>query len=321
MPDNNYGSGPYGGGSLVEPTTITPDPGMDPSAPQPDPTVHLVDRQYISQFAQDTVGINVYVTGTLQDPDSQIVNVAMSDINGNVVFFQPAVWVSTGNYQLTFTSEQTSLPGFYTLTWSFSINAQPQAIDTFIEIGATNPAYDNLPTQMQQLVEQTWIRFADMFDSPQGGPHLQTFFQANFSRGRLAQLLQLALNSVNLAGQPYTNWSTTNFPMAVWGGLLEKALYIEVLKHLIRSYIEQPMPNGITVARMDRRDYTDRWQTMLNLEMADYKGMIDNFRISQMFLSRPRVLVSGGAFGNWGPTRLPGAAAARGVSRIWGAYF
>ena len=50
-------------------------------------------------------------------------------------------------------------------------------------------------------------------------------------------------------------------------------------------------------------------------------NMLSDFKIQMMFLSRPRVLVSGGAYGNWGPTRLPGSAAARGINRVWAAYY
>jgi hypothetical protein len=168
---------------------------------------------------------------------------------------------------------------------------------------------------MKQIVTNVWIRFEDTFDSPQGGPHLQVYFQTQMSRGRLAQLLRLALGFLNTMAQPYSSFSADpqrgEFPYAQWGPLLEQALYVETLKHLIRSYTEQPMPNGITVARMDRRDYTDRWRAVLDDEMQWFKQQLDVFKISMMGLGRPRVLVSGGVYGSYGPTRLPGSAAAR----------
>ena len=65
-----------------------------------------------------------------------------------------------------------------------------------------------LDAGMKCIVESVWVRFADMFDSPQGGPHLQVFFQTAFSRGRLAQLLQIALGKINLTMQPAFSFTT-----------------------------------------------------------------------------------------------------------------
>lgn len=306
-------------------TTEGIDYGLDASAPQPDPTQHLVDRYYMSQFDTSTVGITIFVAGVAADPDGSSVTVTMYDINENVVFTESATRTGVGAYQFVFTTAQSDTPGFYTLAWDFAINSIAQELQTYIQIGATNPAYDALDGGMKLIVESVWVRFADMFDSPQGGPHLQVFFQTAFSRGRLAQLLQIALNKINLTMQPNMSFtldaSGGEFPYQDWGGLLEQGLYIETIRHLIRSYAEQPLPNGVTVSRMDRRDYMDRWQSVYDMEYADYMNMLSDFKIQMMFLSRPRVLVSGGAYGNWGPTRLPGSAAARGINRVWAAFY
>ncbi len=298
--------------------------GLDPSAPQPDPTAHLVDRYYLSQFGTDTVGIQINIAGAPGDPDTNTVTVTMYNILEATVFTEAATRVGVGTYQITFTSAQSAVPGFYTLAWDFTISSVPQEMQTYLQVGAGNPAYDALDIGMKGIVESVWIRFADMFDSPQGGPHLQVYFQTAFSRGRLAQLLQIALNKINLTMQPnmgFTLAAGSEFPYDYWGGLLEQGLYIETIRHLIRSYVEQPMPQGVTVSRNDRRDFTDRWQNVYDMENADYMNMLSDFKIQAMFLSRPRVLVSGGAYGNWGPTRLPGSAAARGINRVWAAYY
>jgi hypothetical protein len=318
----NYGTPAFRAG--LAGTEAGVDYGLDASAPQPDPTQHLVDRYYMAQFDTSTVGITIFVAGAQGDPDGNSVTVTMYDALENVVFSEAALRASLGNYQFTFTTAQSDTPGFYTLAWDFAIASVPQELQTYIQIGATNPAYDALDAGMKGIVESVWIRFADMFDSPQGGPHLQVFFQTAFSRGRIAQLLQIALNKINLTMQPAFSFTTdagSQFPYQDWGGLLEQGLYIETIRHLIRSYVEQPNPTGVTVSRMDRRDFSDRWTSVYEMEYADYMNMLSDFKIQMMFLSRPRVLVSGGAYGNWGPTRLPGSAAARGINRVWAAYY
>ena len=281
-----------------------------------DPTQHLRDFQYCSQFALDINGIQIYVGGALTDPDSNLVLVTMADQNNSIIFAnQTAVRKSAGVYQIQFTGEQTSIPNFYVLTWSFNLSTSPETTETYIQVGAKNPAYDNLQPAMQDIVQSVYNRFADMFDSPQGGPHLQIFFQTNFSLGRIAQLLKIALGFLNTMAQPYANYQLEDpgeFPYQLWGPLLEEALYIECIKHLIRSYVEQPMPQGLTIARQDRRDYMDRWTNVLNIEMEMFKPQLETFKISHMGLSRPRVLLSGGVFGNISPVRFAGSAAARG---------
>jgi hypothetical protein len=69
--------------------------------------------------------------------------------------------------------------------------------------------------------------------------------------------------------------------------------------------------DGVTVARQDRRDYMQRWREVLQMETEDATNALEVFKIAHMGLGRPKVLVSGGAYGNYGPTRLPHSAAAR----------
>jgi hypothetical protein len=54
-----------------------------------------------------------------------------------------------------------------------------------------------------------------------------------------------------------------------------------------------------------------RWGEILRDEQEDLKDALEIYKIAAMGLGRPSVLISGGAFGNWGPTRLPGSAVAR----------
>jgi hypothetical protein len=282
-----------------------------------DPTVHLREYQYISQFSTDSVcGLNIFIAGVQGDPDSMAVTVTMTNVLGTAIFTnQSATRVATGQYQVILTSAQTATPGYYSLTWAFNIATVAQSTTTYIQVGAENPDYDTLPGPMQDIIQMTWGRFADTFDSPGGGPHLQTYFQTNFSMGRLAQLLNLAIGRLNIVAQPqqtYTLTTTGAFPYAQWGPLLEKALYVETLKHLIRSYTEQPNIDGVTVTMAERRDYTDRWTNVLQSEEADLRSMLDVFKIASMGLGRSKVLVAGGAYGRQGVSRMPGQAAARG---------
>lgn len=278
----------------------------------------LGERTYASQYGQPTVGFIVHQGGVPADADGNNVTARMETLDGVTVIFDRAVdHPATGTYETTLLSSETAAPGLYKVTWSYALDGTPQEFVTLLEVGESSPAYDRLDDGMKAVVESAWMRFADLFDSPEGGPHLQVYFQSRFGRGRMAQLLGVALGRLNTVAQPHTTYSLVGppegkqFPIAQWGGLLDQALYIEAIKHLIRSYVEQPEAVGVNVARLDRRDYMSRWQTILEMEREDFASQMEVFKMAHMGLGRGRVLVSGGVYGTYGPTRLSHSAAAR----------
>lgn len=279
----------------------------------------LVDRRYVSRYAIEPIGLTISVGGTPTNADASVqVTMETTDEPPVTVFTRAADNPDIGVYEVTLSSVETSNPGFYTVTWSYVLGSVAQVYVGNLEIGEPSPAYDNLDEGFKAIIESAYMRFADLFDSPYGGPHLQVYFQSRFGRGRMAQLLGVAINRLNTISQPRMTYSldTTNnpFPFAQWGGLAEHALYVETIKHLIRSYTEQPEAMNVAVARHDRRDYMSRWQSVLSMEEADLRAELETFKIAHMGLSHPRVLVSGGVFGKYGPTRLPGTPA---QPRFW----
>jgi hypothetical protein len=162
-----------------------------------------------------------------------------------------------------------------------------------------------------------------------GGPNLLSWYQSHFGRGRVAQLLIQAIQHLNVSGQP-VNWYTATghnsdgtpgsaFPLRGWEGLVNSALTIEVTKHLMRAYVEDPDIQGNVQARMNRRDYLDRWERMLDIEERQFKREFDTFKIRQMFTATPRVLVAGGAYANFSPVRMVGSVVAR--PQFWWRFY
>lgn len=277
------------------------------------------DRQYIPQYAQDFLSFAVSSGGALVDPDSNTVMVTCTNTDTEqVIFSRAAVRAGAGQYQVNLTTPETSVPGNYTARAQYTIGGAPEAYEGLFQIGKAAPPYDALTAEMKSIVESVCARFGDLFDSPLGGPNLETYFQSKFDRGRIAQLMRMAVGRLNTVSQPFQTYSIDGdgggvFPVAQWGALLERATYVEVIKHLRRSYVEQPQFMGGEVTRLDRRDYLDRWGEILQDEEEDLKGQLESFKISNMGLGRPSVLVSGGVYGRWAPTRLVGSAAARGI--------
>lgn len=273
------------------------------------------DREYIAQFESATLGIVVNVSGIPQDADGNAVTATLYNQDASAsVFTRSADHPETGSYSVTLSSEDTITPGSYTLTFSYSIDTQPQTYVLYVYIGAADPAYNALAEPYRDIIESVNERFADTFDSTGGGVNLLMKFQSHFGRGRMARLLKIALNRINMLSQPvqtYTVDGSSMFPVAQWGGLLEFALYVEVLKHLMRSYTEQPeVLLGGNVSRFDRRDYVQRWQTILEIEQQDLERMLETYKIQFMF-GPPRVLVAGGLFGALVPNTVTGSMEGR----------
>jgi hypothetical protein len=288
-------------------------------------TPPVADRQFVSQFSSDEIlGLSLNVAGVPTDPEDNAVTAVMTnDDTGTVALDLPATRASIGRYQVTLDGSSTDVPGYYTLTFYYRLNDVDERYDIYVEIGSGVQEYDALG-EFRDVVDNVRVRFADLFDSPQGGPHIVTYYQTHFTLARYAQLLRVALGTVNTQSQPIMTYTLDGvngekFPLRQWGALLEKALYIEVIRHLRRSYVEQPALVGGEVTRHDRRDYLDRWGMILDEELPAFQKQLEAFKIVHMMSGSPRVLVSGGAYGVYGPTRLPISAAAR--PRYFGRWY
>jgi hypothetical protein len=278
----------------------------------------LVDRRYISRYAQPGFGLKVYRAGALVDADAVPTVSLLAEGETVPLWTRDAERVEQGSYGITLASTDTAQQMQGTLLWNYVLDAIPQIYGTDLEVGPSAPAYDALSPVWQDIIESVWVKFADLFDSPYGGPNLQVYVQTHFGRNRLAQLLNSALQRLNTASSPHASHDLggISFPFKEWGGLLEDALYLEVVKHLIRSYVEQPeVITGTTFTRTDRRDYMQRWREMYDLETGVFEADLKKYRMANLGLGHFSVLVAGGAYGNYGPSINPGgvgAAAARG---------
>lgn len=289
------------------------------------------EREYVSQFSMPPLQLQIYVAGVPADPDgaTATAQLLLQNADGTVspVNSYTAAKVGPGLFQVTPSSNDTAKPADAELVWAYAISGAPQQYASYLVIGPVNPAYDNLRPEFKDAVEQVWIKFADMCDSPAGGPNIiaTPYFQAHWSRGRVAQLMNIAIDKISTTGQPYNNYTIDGnggpvFPVSLWGGLLNQYTYVECIKHLIRSYIEQPLVQGSgAITRLDRRDYADRWRGFLKEEQDELNAMQDVFNIRHMMLGNPRVLVSGGTYGRYAPTRIAGSVAAR--PRMWARWY
>jgi hypothetical protein len=301
-----------------------------------DPTDHVnVDfidwreRRYFGRSTTQTIVLSLIGTDGVTPVDADgpmMLAYYAQDQTGTatLLWSRTASHVATGMYEVDLAASDTATLGDFVGIWSYQMNSVAESYTIYTTVGESNPAYDMLSSPFKDVVDQVWIRFDDLFDSPSGGPHLQTYYQAHWSRGRMAQLMGMALRKLNTIAQPYSTFSLdghggTQFPLQQWGGLLEQATFVEAVKHLRRSYIEQPQFIGGSVTRLDRTDYWQRWSSVLQDEEATLKSQQDTFKISMMMLAIPQVLVAGGTYGQYGPTRIAGSVAAR--PRYWSRFY
>lgn len=277
------------------------------------------DRIYVSQYSAPTLpALQIHIGGTLADPDGQTVAATVvAEGTGEQVSTGPATRSGAGVYEAVLTSAQTGVPGNYTLVFTYAIGGVHHNAAEYLEVGLANPAYDMLPDAIKDIIEGVWLRFLDCFDSPSGGVNAGTYIQSRWSRGRVAQLMKTAVGRINTMQQPWQNYTLDGiggpqFPIQYWAPLLDTATYVEVLRHLCRDYVEQPeLSTGANITRLERQQYLERWTGILEEEKPVLKAQMDTFKISNMGLGKPRVLISGGVFGRYSPTRIAGSAAAR----------
>lgn len=291
--------------------------------------LNWAERQYISQFSMPELSFSIYIGGALADPDAQAVSaqLMLQNPDGSTVPVNTytAARLGAGQYQVTPSTQDTATPADAQLVWYYTVGSAPQQYAAQLVIGQANPNYDGLPQDIKDLIELVWVKFSDTFDSASGGPNLQAYFQAHWSRGRVAQMMRVSLMTLNTIAQPWSNYTLDLqggplFPWMQWGGVLVSGTTIECLKHLIRSYNEQPaLQGGGSVTRQDRRDYVDRWRESLDDERESYQHQLDMFKIRHLGLGNPKVLVSGGVYGRYAPTRIAGSVAAR--PRMWARWY
>lgn len=116
--------------------------------------------------------------------------------------------------------------------------------------------------------------------------------------------MKVAVIRINTMGFPVTNYSVGRGPgnksqvHQNLRGLTTIGLYIETLRHLIRSYVEQPEFRNQQINYTDRRDYMNRWQTVLADELRDYEKNVRMAKRSLLSLGGGSLLVSGGIYGS-----------------------
>lgn len=170
---------------------------------------------------------------------------------------------------------------------------------TRVDFEVVDPFEDATPSSEYIAAIATWAKLEDCFDTENDGPWLRDVTNSWFNKDKMDHFLSEALFLINNQNPP-TTLSIGDFVNT--GGatpaatadlpLLSQGMLVRVIQHLIRSYVEQPNPVGGQVAWQDRRDYMQRWQSVLTIEQAQFDKMLALYKRRFLHLGESKLLIS-----------------------------
>lgn len=223
-----------------------------------------------------------------------------------------------GEFSFTIPVDITNNKQSFKVVWSYETSGVIVEFTEDVTIRDRMPNYDSFSDSEKAVVEQVHMMFADMFDSADGGAFLTEVFQSDFSFERIAQLMKFALNRINTGFPPFSMFFIGNGGVGSSGRFPEKymsvlviATYVEIIKHLMRSYVEIPEFKNMQTTYTDRRDYYNRWRQILKDEEDTLKDAVMFMKRDMMNLSYSALIVSGGMWGTTNGVFMPGAYSAQ----------
>lgn len=258
------------------------------------------DQTLIPQASIQSVTFTVLVPG--DDPSAPTINGATGTV------------VADGHGQYVVASTVTTVAGDYkgyakftytdgTLTNLVkSVPVDFEVFDPFVRTGAS--AADG-------AIRQAWMKIEDCFDSEQGGPWLKDMTLAVFDQSKLRGLLPEVLMDINNQ-MPYTNYTESSFPYTANDGeaVMAQGLLVAAIRHLMRSYTEQPDVTSSPVAFMDRKRYQQAWKAQYDVELPLFEKTLTRFKLRDYDLSHGSLLL-----GTKAGRMLPAPMRSRNVGR------
>jgi len=247
----------------------------------------------------------IYVQGALTDADDNSVTLEVINTDNNVVLVPSgtaATRESTGTYTYSLSSTETTILGNYKANWSYTTSGNARFYSDSFTITEAMPYWQMLTADEKQLVAGIVHRLDKSFDSSSGGPYLQELSQSGFNMYEDVAFLMSteALDYINYEFQPvfrpaYDMGSNAMVPFpSTWWGVLATQTYAHFIKHIARNYIEQPTPEGMNAAWMNRRDYYNRWMDLYNIEKEIADKQLRQMKRAYMVGSKRSLLVAGG---------------------------
>lgn len=228
--------------------------------------------------AEDITG----VTFTVQKPNGEILDPIDGEIEDD----------GQGYLQYTETEEI----GQYLVKATFTLlNNEVRSV--MVNFVVEDP-FDLTALPEEIVVEEVWLRIEDAFDSVEGGPALRDWTLNHFDKNKIARFIPEVLLDINVQS-PLTEVGLEEFTIPVGPNqpnpvlpLIAKGVLCKTIQHLIRSYVEQPVPQGAQIVYEDRTRYAQIWQTVYQSEHEDYYTMVRLWKRGFLNYGRSALLVS-----------------------------
>jgi len=233
-------------------------------------------------------------TPTVLDDDGDVV----ADGAGQYVV-SAAVNDTEGEYRAfaTFTYDDGTLTGL-----TKSVPVFYDVIDVFERAGES---------PLDPAVDMAWLKLEDCFDSEFGGPWLRDMTLRVFDKTKIRELAPSVMLQIN-SQMPFTDYTIDGYPWASGDStaLFGQGLLVEAIRHLIRSYTEQPDIVSSPVAFMDRKRYADAWKAVLDIETPLWERWLTRYKLRSYDLTHASLLL-----GSKAGRMLPAPLRSRNVGR------
>jgi hypothetical protein len=190
--------------------------------------------------------------------------------------------------------DETDLTGQYMTMATFTLaNGDKKSVRADFEV--IDPFNPPTPSSTEVVGTYVWQKIEDCFDAEDEGPWLRDMTLNYFNERKMKEFIGMALFTMN-ERHPPTKLTIDYFfkgpgDPTVDLPFLAQAVFIEVIKHLMRSYVEQPDIQGAQVVYENRRDYLQRWQLIYQMEVESYNTNLAYFKRRFMGIGHTKMIV------------------------------
>lgn len=158
--------------------------------------------------------------------------------------------------------------------------------------------FDTTPLTLEEIVtDDVWLRLEDVFDSTEGGPWLKDETLAHFDKNKISHYIAETVLDINVQ-MPRSEGTLADFATPGPNGepnallpLVSKGVLCKVIMHLIRSYVEQPIPKGAQIVYEGREHYAQAWKAVYDNEHQDWYTLVRLWKRGLLHLGHSALLV------------------------------
>lgn len=231
--------------------------------------------------------------------------------NSPTIDRQPGTIPEDGLGQFVVPTNITDVPGEYLCRAQFTLT-DGTVRSVIVDFDVIDPFEDVGTSPGDGAVDQAWRMLEDLFDSELGGPWLRDMTKARFDKSKVRNIIPQVLLEINYT-QPQTGYNEDSFPYTVNDGtaLFAQGLLVATIRHLMRSYTEQPDVMNSPVGFLDRKRYTQAWKFIYDIEEAKFEKWLWGWKLYIFRAGTGSLLISSKA-GRLLPAPLRSRSAGRG---------